>query len=51
MLVFIQVLAFPCPLITIPFGGIKESAPESSVTVLSSTTASAPNSFVFVLGP
>ena len=51
MLEFIQFLARPWPLITIPLGGIKESAPESSVTVFPSTMASAPNSFVFVLGP
>ena len=48
---FIQVLALPWPLITYPFFGMIESAPLILTTVLFTTIASAPNSFVPVLIP
>ena len=51
MFSFIHFFALPCPLITSPLAGIRESAPLKDVTVSPVTMASVPNSFVFVLKP
>ena len=51
MFSFIHFLAEPCPLITKPFAGIKESAPLNDVSVSPTIIASVPNSFVPVLKP